>query len=88
MRVTYLTLGCWGLLRLGVSNCYVWWLVSLRLWDRDSYVLGLVFLGLRVSFLTFGSQGFLRLGASDSYVWGLVFLRFGVRVSYVWGLDF
>ena len=88
MGVSFLTFGGYSFLHLGVSNCYVWWLVSLRLWDRDSYVLGLVFLGLKVSFLTFGSLGFLRLGVSDSYVWGLVFLRFGVRVSYVWGLDF
>ena len=67
------------LIRLWVSNSYVWGLVFLRLDLRDShvggvrdcYVLGLVFLPCVISI--------------NSYVWRLVFVCLGVRNSYVRG---
>ena len=57
----------------GVSKCYVWGLVFLRLGVSQCYVRRLVFL---------------RLGDSQCYVWGLVFLRLRVSQSYLWGLVF
>ena len=51
------------LLRLGVSNFYVWGLVFVRLEVRDSFVWGFVFL---------------RMGVSKSHVWRLVYLRLRV----------
>ena len=63
-RLVILTLGGYGflllgvcLLRLGVSNSYVWEFVFLRLAVKDSYVCG-------IGILTFGGLGLLRLGVS------------------------
>ena len=54
---------------LGVSHSYVWGLLFLRLWVRDSYFLEFVFLLLVVSFVTFV--------VNHSYIWGLGILTFG-----------
>ena len=47
---------------------------------NDSYVWGLVFLGLMVSNFCVLGLLFLRLEVRDSYFWG--------KISYVWGLVF
>ena len=62
MKISFLTLGVYGFLRLRVRDSYVWGLVFLRLGVRDCYPSWLVFLRSRVR---------------DFYVWGLGIFFFG-----------
>ena len=74
------------MVRLEVSNSYVWGLHILRLGASNYCDLGLVLYVWGLLILTFVGLISLRLRVSNFYVWGLVFLRLGVRYSYAWWL--
>ena len=72
-----LTFGGWEILRLGVKNSFVWWLVFLRLGVRNSYVWGLVFLRLGLVFLRLRVRNSSVCGLGILTFRGLVFVTFG-----------